>query len=57
MIFPPPPRFGPPLFPGLQEIFDAFEGDDYIKTPVTILVSEASPHLPTGEHQAWAYVW
>ncbi|EWM20337.1 aig2-like protein [Nannochloropsis gaditana] len=39
------------------EIFDAFEGDDYIKTPVTIRVSEASPHLHPGEHQAWAYVW
>lgn len=51
--------FCPPFFTPLsqQQIFDAFEGDDYIKTVVKVTVSAASPHLPVGKHEALVYVW
>lgn len=34
-----------------QAVFDAFEGDDYVKTEVEIEVDGQAPE------KAWVYVW
>jgi hypothetical protein len=37
----------------LQAVFDAFEGDDYVKTEVEIEVDGQAQ----DKQQAWVYVW
>lgn len=37
-----------------QAVFDAFEGDEYIKTEVTI---ELGSGEAASKQQAWVYVW
>lgn len=38
----------------VQAVFDAFEGDEYIKTEVTI---ELGSGEAASKQQAWVYVW
>jgi hypothetical protein len=40
-----------------QQVFDAFEGDDYVKTAVEVTVRAGNEWLPAGTHTALVYVW